>query len=86
MTKTASVLDTSSGAMVTNLAVPSDAAPKPGVALSGYYVTRLVAVVPLTAFYKDYMGLNGWTFEPDYSVLDPNVGVTKRLGFSTIQT
>jgi hypothetical protein len=70
-----------------DIPLPSDATRKGSSALEAeLFVTRLAGIVPLTAFHKDFMGKTSWTFGPDYSTLDPNVGVSKSLGFSTVQT
>ncbi len=64
--------------------LPSDAVPKPDSGLDKF-LTQSATVIDLTAFYYDYMGQKGWTFEPKYSYLDPNAKLSS-VGYTTDQT
>jgi len=77
MTKTSGVYD---------VPLPNDATPKgPSGIDAQMMLTHEAGVVELTAFYKDYMAAHHWTFEPNYSVMDPASGVSKSLGYTTEQ-
>lgn len=74
MTKTSPIHD---------IPLPNDAAPIED--FDGAVSTKAGTVAQLTAFYRGWMAAHGWTFEEDYSTMDPNEGVKKSLGFTTNQ-
>jgi hypothetical protein len=70
---------------VYGIPLPSDCTPISG-SVTGLCLTQIGTVSQLTAYYKTFMGQSGgWTFEPAYSVMDPDQGVTKSLGYTTTQ-
>jgi len=69
---------------VYHIPLPSDATLKPGS--SDIYVSHAATVAGFTAFYKGFMLNEHWTFEPKYSTMDPDQGVAKALGYTTLQT
>lgn len=70
---------------VHGIPLPNDCAPIAG-STSGLCLSQIATVSDFTAFYKSYMGQRGgWTFEPTVSVMDPDIGVTKSLGYTTTQ-
>lgn len=65
--------------------LPDDCTPVTGSA-SGLCLSRVAPVADFTAYYKNFMAQRGgWTFEPNYSVMDPDQGVAKSLGYTTQQ-
>src|SRR6266566_9106838 len=66
---------------VYGIPMPKDAAPVPDS--SGLQASHLAGVVAFTAFYQRYLKDHDWTPEPSYTTADPDVGVTKSLGFTT---
>src|SRR5438105_3842371 len=72
------------GSGVHGIPLPDDCAPISGG--GGLCTSQVGTVSAITAFYKSYMGQRGgWTFEPGSSVMDPDVGVTKSMGYTTTQ-
>lgn len=59
--------------------------PADGKTSAGMLVTKVGTVAEITSFYRDWMPAHGWTFDAKNSVLDPNQGVKKSLGFTTVQ-
>ena len=59
--------------------LPADAV-KDASSASGLQITSAGTLEEVTAFYHDYLTTHGWTFEPEFSELDPKVAETKSLG------
>jgi hypothetical protein len=69
---------------VYGIMLPADCAPIAGSA--GLCLSQVATVKEFTAFYQRFMSQRGgWTFEPSYSTMDPDVGVSKKLGYTTSQ-
>ena len=69
---------------VHDVPLPDDATPTGGPS-GAVYRTNAASLPELTAWYQDFMGQKGWTFDRKHSTLDPAVAVTKQLGYSTNQ-
>lgn len=61
--------------------------PKPadGKEVNGATKTKVGSVTEITAFYREWMTARGWTLDTKNSIMDPNEGVKKSHGFTTIQ-
>ena len=61
--------------------------PKPadGKEVEGAIKTKIGSVTEITAFYREWMTAHGWTLDTKNSIMDPNLGVKKGHGFTTIQ-
>jgi hypothetical protein len=69
---------------VYGIPLPTDCAPIAGSA--GFCLSQVATVKEFTAYYQSFMGQRGgWTFDTSYSVMDPTVGVSKKLGYTTSQ-
>jgi hypothetical protein len=69
---------------VYGIMLPADCAPIASAA--GLCLSQIATVKEFTAYYQTFMSKRGgWTFDTSYSVMDPTVGVSKKLGYTTSQ-
>jgi hypothetical protein len=67
---------------VYGIPIPDDAELEPESAI---FSTHVGTVVEVASFYKDYMSSDGWTFDAEYSTLDPREADRRTLGYAATE-
>ncbi len=68
---------------VYGIPIPDDAKLEPE---SASFSTHVGTVVEVANFYKDYMSSDGWTFDAEYSTLNPREADRRKLGYAATAT
>jgi hypothetical protein len=66
--------------------IPADAVPaKESLPSVPLWNTNVGTISDLVAFYKDYMSGRGWSYDTQYSAIDPDINKAKGLGYVALQ-